>query len=123
MKLVVVLLLACACACPSKSTSKPTTGSGSGSGSAATPPAEETITSCEGAKGKLGKLYRAELEKKDPKNVDELVADNTAMVLKDCKKAPDRVIPCLIAAQTVKDVETKCVVQLDDEGTEGEQPK
>ena len=81
------------------------------------------ITSCDGARDKIEGLYRAEAQAKEPKRVDEAVADNTAMVLADCKKAPDRVVPCLAAAQTLADIETKCVKQLDDDGSEGEQPK
>ena len=120
MRSVAMLLLAVACACPSKPTSTPAPGSGSAK---VAPPPGGDITSCDGARGKLEALYRAEAEQREPKRVDEYVADNTQMVLADCRKAPDRVISCLAAAQTVKDIETKCVAPLDDEGTEGEQPK
>ena len=115
-----ILLVACACACPSKSTSGPTNGS-AGSGSAKlTPPPTGPITTCDGARDKLEGLYRAEAQAKEPKRVDEAVADNTAMVMKDCNKAPARVVPCLAAAQTVAEIEAKCLTQLDDEGTEGD---
>ena len=114
-----LLFLVVACACPSKATSGP----GSGSAKVAPPPPPTAITSCDGARDKIEGLYRAEAQAKEPKRVDEAVADNTAMVLADCKKAPDRVVPCLAAAQTLADIETKCVKQLDDDGSEGEQPK
>lgn len=115
-----LLFLVVACACPSKSTSGPAAGSGSAK---VVPPPPAAITSCDGARDKIEALYRAEAQAKEPKRVDEAVADNTAMVLADCRKAPDRVVPCLAAAQTLVDIETKCVKQLDDEGTEAEQPK
>ncbi len=116
-----LLILLVACACPSKSTSGPTAG-GSGSAKVAPPPTDK-ITSCETARGKIEALYRLDAEVKEPKRIDEAVADNTAMVLADCAKAPERVVPCLAAAENLADVEKKCLVQLDDEGTEGEQPK
>jgi hypothetical protein len=120
-RLGVLLIGVVACACPSKSTSGPT--SGSGSAKVVAPPPTTAITSCDTARDKIEALYRAEAQVKEPKRVDEAIADNTAMVLADCKKAPDRVVPCLATAQTLADVETKCVKQLDDEGTEGEQQK
>ncbi len=115
-----LLFLLVACACPSKSTSGP---GGSGSAKVVEPLPTAAITSCETARPKIEALYRAEAEVKEPKRVEEAVADNTAMVLADCKKLPDRVVPCLAAAQTLADLESKCLVQLDDEGTEGEQHK
>ena len=109
-------LLIVACACPSKSTSPPTTGSGS----SAAPPVTTAINTCDDARPKLEALYRADAQQKEPKRVDEAVADNTAMVIKDCKRAPEKAVPCLASATSLDDIEKKCLAPLDDEGTEGE---
>lgn len=108
------LLLVVACACPAKKTEAPATGS------AAVVAETKPINGCDDARPKLEALYRAEAQQKEPKRVEEAVADNTAMVLKDCRKAPEKAVPCLAAATSVEDVEKKCMIQLDDEGTEGD---
>jgi hypothetical protein len=86
---------------------------GSGSSVAATP-------TCDGIRAKVQQLYRAEAEKREPKRVDEAVADNTAMVDKDCAKAPDKVAPCVVKATTIAEIEKSCLIPLDEEGTEGD---
>jgi hypothetical protein len=111
ISLVVVTIVACAC--PSKGTK---TG-GTGSGSAEVPPA---AGGCEGARPKVESLYRTEAQVKEPKRVDEAVADNTAMVMAECAKAPAKVSACIAGAATLKDLETTCLPQLDDEGSEGD---
>lgn len=108
MKWVLVLLVACAC--PQKPA---TTGTGSGSGSA-------VAGTCDGVKAKVEQLYRTEGQQREPKRVDEYVADNTHMVMADCAKQPDKAVPCITAAQTVPDLESKCLIPLDEEGTEGD---
>lgn len=123
MKRVIAMALVTivACACPSKAT-KTGGGSGSaeGSGSAVvTPP----VGGCEGAKPRIEQLYRAEAQAKEPKRVEEAVADNTAMAMAECAKAPDKVAACIAAAATAKDLEATCMPQLDDEGTEGDSLK
>jgi hypothetical protein len=120
-----ILLLVLA-ACPSK-TSPTTTGSGtgsdatgSGSGTVNVPP-DPSIKSCDNAKQKVADLYRAEgMTGKDAKRIDAFVEDNTTMVMADCAKQPDKVVPCLASAKSVADIETRCLEQLDDEGTEGD---
>ena len=84
-----------------------------GSGTAA------PLSSCEAVRTKLEQLYRAEAEAKEPKHVDGAVADNTQMVMNDCAKDPPKVSACVQAASTLAEVESKCLRQLDDEGTEG----
>lgn len=115
--IAVALVTVVACACPSK---KPAAGAGSGgagSGSGqVTPPAG----GCEGARAKIEALYRAEAQAREPKRVEEAVADNTAMVMAECAKAPDRVSACIAQAATAKDLEASCMPQLDDEGSEGD---
>ena len=102
-----VLLLLCACACPAKP-APVTTGSGSGS---AAPPVQ--AASCDPIRAHVEQLYRAEIQR------DDLVADNVAMVMKDCKKQPDRVAACAGNAKTVAELEKSCLIPLDPEGSEG----
>jgi hypothetical protein len=78
---------------------------------------------CNDIKPHVAELYRAEAQVKEPKRVDEAVADNTAMVLRDCNRAPDRVAGCATSAATVADLEKKCLIPLDDEGTENVERK
>lgn len=112
-----MLVTVVACACPSKATKSQGGGSGSaGSGSAVTPEAG----GCEGTRSKVEQLYRAEAQAKEPKRVDDAVADNTAMVMAECGKDPVKVTACITAAATLKDLEATCLPKLDDEGTEGD---
>ena len=105
------VLLACACSCSGKGAT--TVGSGgSAEGSAR--------ASCNDLRAKVEQLYRVEAEAKEPKRVEEAVADNTTMVMNDCAKAPAKVAACVNDAASVADLEKKCLVPLDDEGTEGE---
>jgi hypothetical protein len=109
-------VLAVVCACSSTHGTGPGT-SGSGLGSA--PPVANAKT-CDDVKPRVEQMYRDEAQVKEPKRVDEAVADNTAMVMKDCAKDPAQVVPCLASAGTIAELENRCLVQLDDEGTEGE---
>jgi hypothetical protein len=76
---------------------------------------------CDSIRAKVEQLYRAEAQAKEPKRVDEAVADNTTMVMNDCAKAPAKVTACVNAASTVAEIEKKCLIPLDEEGTEGEE--
>lgn len=106
-RLGVLVLALAACACPNKKT-----GSGIGSGSDAPP----TSDACAAARPKVEQLYRTEAQAHEPKRVDEATADNTAMVMGDCAKAPQKVAACLQAAQTVADIEKNCLERLDPAG-------
>lgn len=108
----VVLLVMVACACPSK---KPVQQTGAGS---AAPPVATNAKTCEDVKSLVEQLYRAEAQLKEPKRVDEAVADNTQMVMNDCAKDPAKTVPCLAKAASVAEVEKNCLIPLDDEGTE-----
>jgi hypothetical protein len=108
-RLWMVALLGCG-------SSKPATTPGSGTATVPT----SNVTSCDSAKPKVEALYRTEAQAKEPKRVDEAVADNTAMVLADCAKQPDKSVPCLARVQTVAELEKDCLIPLDPEGTEGE---
>jgi hypothetical protein len=115
-----VLLVLVACACPNKQTTGPSTGSGAtGGGGVVTPPVTNANT-CDEVKPRIEQLYRTEAQTREPKRVEDFVADNTAMVMADCAKDPARFIPCISRAPTVSDLEKQCTVPLDDEGTEGD---
>ncbi len=98
------------------------TGAGSGSmgSSGVTAPPVANAKTCDDVKPRVEQMYRGEAQIKEPKRVDEAVADNTAMVMRDCAKDPAKAVPCLAAAGSVVELEKQCLVQLDDEGTEGE---
>ncbi|MGE0869399.1 MAG: hypothetical protein AB7P03_12595 [Kofleriaceae bacterium] len=98
-----------ACACPGKPPPGGATGGTTASGG------------CEGIRSKVEQLYRADAEANEPKRVNEAVADNTAMVMADCAKAPDVVATCVAGAATVKDIEARCLSPIDDDGSEGDQ--
>ena len=99
-----------ACACRGRST-------GGGTGSA-TP----SGASCDDARAHAEVLYRAEAAKlaADAAARDELVADNIAMVVADCRADPGRVAGCATAATSVAQLENQCLIPLDDDGTEGQ---
>lgn len=111
MKLILAALLAGACASACSGKREPTVGTGTGTAQSTAP--------CEGIRGKVEQLYRVEAQAKEPKRVEEAVADNTTMVMNDCAKAPDKVAACVRGATTIADLEQQCLVQLDDEGSEG----
>ena len=102
-----VLLVLVACACPSTKTAPPVK----------SPPVASAAT-CDGIKPRVEDLYRAEAQQKEPKRVDEAVADNTQMVMNDCAKDPDKTVPCLAKVGSVAELEKDCLIPLDDEGTE-----
>ncbi len=118
----VVMVLTCA-ACPSKAPQQTGLGSGgSGQGQNQGPPGSLTdgVARCEVVRGKLEELYRAEAQAKEPGRIEAATADNTQMVLSECARDPDRVLPCVQRETTVVAVETSCLAPLDEEGTEGE---
>lgn len=115
--IAIALVTIVACACPKKHGGGVGSGSAEGSGSNVVAPVQG---GCEGARAKVEGLYRAEAQAKEPKRVEEAVADNTAMVMAECAKAPEKVSACIAQAATLKDLEATCMPQLDDEGSEGD---
>jgi hypothetical protein len=111
---LLVMLAVCACACPAKP--EPTTAGGGSGGSSATA-GSATAGACDAIRAHVAQLYGAELAN------PALVDDNTAMVMKDCAKQPDRVAGCAAGAKTVAELEHNCLIPLDAEGTEGDQLK
>lgn len=109
--LIAVTLVSCAC--PTKQTGTATAGGGGTTvGSGAGTPAG---TGCDALTAKVRALYRAE-----PKAADEVIADNTEMVIAECRRAPDQVTACITGATTVKDLEAQCMPKLDEEGSEAD---
>jgi len=106
MRWLVPAVLACGC---------------SGKPAAAAPASPATGNGCAAARGKVEQLYRTEARVREPGRVDEAVADNTAMVMTDCAKAPARVTACIAAAGTAAELEARCLAPIDDEGSEGDQ--
>ena len=106
------VLLAGACTC-SGSRGPKVGGGGSSDGTA--------VRACDEIRAKVERLYRAEAQAKEPKRVEEAVADNTTMVLNDCAKAPSKVVACVNDVSSIAELEKRCLASLDDEGTEGEE--
>lgn len=112
-----LLAMSVLCACPSKPAA-PTTGSQGTATEVNVAPSN--AKTCDEVKPRVEQLYRAEAQLKEPERVDEAVADNTAMVMADCAKDPGKTVPCLASTPTVADLEKRCLVPLDEEGTDGD---
>lgn len=87
------------------------TGATTGSGSAST---------CDAVRGKVEQLYRDSARGQDAARVAELVADNTIMVMNDCRQSPQKTATCISTASTSAELEARCLIPLDDEGSEGD---
>jgi hypothetical protein len=107
-----VLVALMACGSPSKPPVVASGGSTASGGAAAS-------SACDAVRGKVEQLYRAAAHG-EPARVAEMVADNTTMVMNDCARAPDQAPACITAATTVQELEARCLVPIDDEGTEGD---
>ena len=117
----VILAVVLAASCGKKADTGSGTGTGTGTGTG-------NGGDCEAARKNVESLYRAEAEAekaaaKDPSkvDVDEMVADNTTMVMNDCAVQPGKVAPCAASARSVAQLEDTCLIPLDEEGTEGNQ--
>jgi len=91
--------------------------------STTTTAAPSVVATCDNVKPRVEALYRAEGQQREPKRVDEYVADNTTMIMNDCVKEPAKFAPCLASAASVAQMEQDCAIPLDDEGTEAEAPR
>lgn len=112
-----LVLVAVVAACSGTSTGPTTTGSGSNN-IVVTPPSN--AKTCDDVRPRVEQLYRVEAQSKEPKRVDEAVADNTTMAMNDCAKDPAKLAPCLASVPTVAALEKQCLIPIGDEGTEGE---
>jgi hypothetical protein len=70
--------------------------------------------------GKVSALYRADAEQHEPRRIDEAIADNSEMVMNDCRHEPRKVVPCLERARSVAELEHDCLIPLDPDGSEGQ---
>ncbi|HEU4735173.1 MAG TPA: hypothetical protein VFT22_45085 [Kofleriaceae bacterium] len=93
---------------------------GGAAGAGAAGGARATSAACEAVRPRVEQLYRAEAQAREPARVDEAVADNTTMVMNDCVKAPDKVAACVRSVPSAKELDARCLIPIDDEGTEGE---
>jgi hypothetical protein len=116
----VALLAIGACACKGGGGSE-----GTGPGKPSGPGA---VKSCDDLRGAIEAIYRREpapapAAGEDPAKAaalaQEILSDNVDMVLADCRRQPDRSVPCIKAAQSVPQLEHDCLVPLDEEGSEG----
>lgn len=75
---------------------------------------------CDKQRPHVAELYKkaepADVDAKKQKRRDMERADNVNMMLTECKKNPDRFAPCIEKATSVKQLESQCVIRLDDEG-------
>lgn len=101
-----ILALALLGACSGKSKGTDTGGDGA------------TAADCSPHEAKVRQLYEAEEPNADttPALRAELVTANVHMVMSDCRKKPNTVAPCLAEAESIADIESRCVIPLDDLG-------
>jgi hypothetical protein len=102
-------LFVCLVACAPKAPDKPI----------APPHDVARAETCDDMRAKVAELYRHDAQAKEPTRVDDATADNAQMVMNDCKRDP-KVLPCLAQAGTVEEIEKRCLIPLDPEGSEGE---
>jgi len=121
---ILIMCLAAACACKSREDTGPGKGSGTGTGTGLGTGDPED---CEPLRAHLDELYRADAvasagsgSGSNQAIIDEIVADNVTMALSDCVASPARVAACAAKAQTSADLEERCLIPLDEEGTEGD---
>ncbi len=82
---------------------------------------------CDSVSERVASLYKAEQaatkgsDKLDKETRQELVAANTHMVLKDCETDPKQFLPCIERASSAAQLESECIVALDDAGKVEEQ--
>lgn len=116
---ILVAALAAACACKqggSEEVTGPGTGTGSGTGTGTGTGVTPKPGACDQLEAHVGALYQAGAER--TKMTPEEIADSTAMVLGECRAAPDRVGGCAKAATSIAQLEA-CLAPLDDDGSEG----
>lgn len=111
---VAVVAVSSACACKGSKGgggTGPGTGSGGGTGVV-------DAAACDGQLEHVRGLYAAAAERAGMSEGE--VADNVDMVLKECRAAPGKVVPCLAKVTAVAQLESQCLPALDDEGREGQ---
>jgi hypothetical protein len=72
-------------------------------------PGGETIDPrCEAVRARVRSLYQ--------KQEAPLIDDDVTMVMNDCREDPERVAPCAERAASAAEIESTCLIPLDDEG-------
>ncbi len=116
--LMVAVLAVGACACKNGRKTGPTTGNLSDAG--ANPDPAACLAQSDTVKALYEKQMAAELAPEADAEARTLaaqtVADNTEMVMIDCRTNPDRFAPCLAAAVTIEQLERDCLIALDEAG-------
>ena len=117
-----LVLGSAACACKQKGSggTRPGgdgDGGGTGTGSGKVVDTSGDPAACDGISSKVTGLYQASAER--TKMTPEEVTDNAAMVIAECRSAPNHVVACVQKVTSVVQLETLCLGKLDDEGTEG----
>ena len=92
-------------------------GTGTGSSGGSVVDTSGDPAACDALATKITGLYQANAER--TKMTPEEVADNAAMVMAECRTAPNHVVACVNKVTSVVQLETLCVAKLDDEGSEG----
>jgi len=110
--MAVIATVVAACACKSGTGGGAGTGTGPGTSSGTGDP-----SLCPAIAAHVEDLYRANAERTGMTEGE--VADNVAMVLADCRAQPGRVAPCAQKVTSVVQLESRCLIPLDDVGSEG----
>jgi len=80
-----------------------------------------SAASCDAARAPVTALYQAEAAATHQDAHDPtFVADNVAMVMRDCATDPARVAGCAAHAASVTQLEHDCLIPIDDQCSEGE---
>jgi hypothetical protein len=110
-----IAVLVAACACKQNPGTGGGTGTGTGTGDGPGT-ASGNPEDCGSLSSHVADLYQASAER--TKMTPEEVADNTAMVLAECRTRPDRIAGCARKATSVAQLES-CLPPLDEDGSEG----
>ncbi len=104
---VVVLVLAAIVACHTKD-NVPTTN-----------PDDNTRPGCAALRQPLQLAYSADAKGQAELANAVVVADNVAMMMRECEQAPARVIACVNAHPIAAEITQLCTTPIDDAGSEG----
>lgn len=112
-KIAAIATIAMLSACPGKGPKGNGGGDGDGDGGGGRTAHNER---CAKLSSHLEQLYAATTPKDKPELAADLRAANVEMVMTDCREEPDRVAPCVEKATSADEIESKCLIPLDDDG-------
>jgi len=79
-----------------------------------------TAPQCQSIRDKVRSMYQRAQRESDPDMdrplSEDLLAANVTMVMNDCEAQPDRVVPCVDRAGGAAEIESDCLIPLDEEG-------